>query len=69
MYKIKTMKKTIFLATGLLFSVSAQAQILDIIKSTVKNQTGVDLNNPKTTTITPPVNTQQTPTKILQPSI
>jgi len=50
------MKKTIFLAAaGLLLSVSAQAQILDAIKSTVKNKTGVDLNYPvktKTTTTT-----------------
>ena len=57
------MKKTFLLAAGLLFSVSAQAQILDIIKSTVKNQTGVDLNNPKTGTTTSPATTQQTPTK------
>lgn len=57
------MRKTILLVSGLLFSVSTQAQILDIIKSTVKNQTGVDLNNPKTTTTTTPTATQQTPTK------
>lgn len=38
------MKKSIFLAAGLFFSVSTQAQILDIIKSTVKDKTGVDLN-------------------------
>jgi len=57
------MKKTVFLAAGLLFSVSAQAQILDIIKSTVKNQTGVDLSNPKTATTKWPTTTQQTPTK------
>jgi hypothetical protein len=44
------MRKTILLAGILLFSVSAQAQILDIIKSTVKDKTGIDLNNPKTTT-------------------
>lgn len=52
------MRKTILLAGGLLFSVSAQAQILDIIKSTVKDKTGVDLNTPiktgtSTTTTTP----------------
>ncbi len=47
------MKKTILLVSGLLFSVSAKAQILDAIKSTVKNQTGVDLTKPsKTTTAT-----------------
>lgn len=44
------MRKTILLAGILLFSVSAQAQILDVIKSTVKDKTGIDLNNPKTTT-------------------
>ncbi|HEX7868477.1 MAG TPA: DUF4197 domain-containing protein, partial [Chryseobacterium sp.] len=57
------MRKTILLAAGLLFSVSTQAQILDMIKSTVKNQTGVDLSNPKTSTTTSPTTTQQTPTK------
>ncbi len=41
------MKKTILLVGGLLFSVSAQAQISDIITSTVKDQTGIDLKNPK----------------------
>lgn len=50
------MKKTIFLATGLLLSVSAQAQnqtqILDILKATVKNRTGVDLTKTKTQTST-----------------
>ncbi|RLJ31884.1 uncharacterized protein DUF4197 [Chryseobacterium sp. 7] len=40
------MKKSIFLAAGLLFSMSAQAQLLDIIKSTVKSKTGVDLDLP-----------------------
>ncbi len=40
------MKKNIFLAAGLLFSMSAQAQIFDIIKSAVKDKTGVDLNVP-----------------------
>ncbi|SIQ97429.1 Protein of unknown function [Chryseobacterium sp. RU37D] len=45
------MRKIILLAGGLLFSVSTQAQILDIIKSTVKDKTGIDLNAPiKTTT-------------------
>lgn len=55
------MKKTFLLAAGLLFSVSTQAQILDIIKSTVKNQTGIDLNNPKTTPATSTTSTQTTP--------
>lgn len=61
------MKKTFFLATAFFLSVSAQAQILDIIKSTVKNQTGVDLNNPKTTTTTTPASTQQTSPKSSSP--
>lgn len=55
------MKKSILLAAGLLFSVSTQAQIFDIIKSTVKNKTGVDLDAPVkakgTTTTTPPTQT------------
>ncbi|WBV60415.1 DUF4197 domain-containing protein [Chryseobacterium camelliae] len=62
------MKKTIVLVGTLLFSVSTQAQILDVIKSTVKDKTGIDLNtpkttgstssttNPKTTTTTSPIN-------------
>jgi hypothetical protein len=63
------MRKTFLLVGGLLFSVSSQAQILDVIKSTVKDQTGIDLNNPKvpaqtsgtattpkTTTSTSPIN-------------
>ncbi|KPH12949.1 DUF4197 domain-containing protein [Chryseobacterium sp. ERMR1:04] len=55
------MRKTILLASILLFSVSAQAQILDIIKSTVKDKTGVDLNNPvKTNTPTPSTTTPST---------
>ncbi|WP_278380272.1 DUF4197 domain-containing protein [Chryseobacterium arthrosphaerae] len=40
------MKKSIFLAAGLFFSISTQAQLLDIIKSTVKDKTSVDLNVP-----------------------
>lgn len=55
------MRKTILLASVLLFSVSAQAQILDIIKSTVKDKTGVDLNNPvKTNTPTTSTTTPST---------
>lgn len=47
------MRKTIGLAAILLFSVSAQAQIFDAIKSKVKDRTGIDLNAPvKTTTNT-----------------
>ncbi len=37
------MNRTIFLAAGLLFSISTQAQILDVIKSTVKDKTGIDI--------------------------
>lgn len=55
------MRKTIFLAASLIFSVSTQAQLLDIIKSTVKDKTGVDLNNPaKPKTTTTPVTTTPT---------
>jgi hypothetical protein len=57
------MRKTILLAGILLFSVSAQAQILDIIKSTVKDKTGIDLNNPKTTTGTTGTTTSTTTPK------
>ncbi|WP_433628583.1 DUF4197 domain-containing protein [Chryseobacterium cucumeris] len=55
------MKKNIFLAAALLFSLSAQAQIFDIIKSAVKDKTGVDLNVPvkNNGTVTP---TKTTPT-------
>ena len=45
------MKKTIFLAAGLLFSISAQAQIFDILKA-VKDKTGVDLTKTKNQTST-----------------
>ena len=61
------MRKTFLLVGGLLFSVSAQAQILDVIKSTVKDQTGIDLNNPKVpaqtsgTATTPKTNTTTSP--------
>ncbi|MCS3529420.1 DUF4197 domain-containing protein [Chryseobacterium sp. JUb7] len=56
------MKKTFFLAAGLLISVSTQAQIFDVIKSTVKDKTGIDLNTPvknnsTTNTATPKSNT------------
>ncbi|WP_185287276.1 DUF4197 domain-containing protein [Chryseobacterium lactis] len=55
------MKKSIFLAAGLFFSISTQAQILDIIKSTVKDKTGVDLNTPvKNTGTTTSTNTATT---------
>lgn len=43
------MKKNIFIAAGLFLSISTQAQLFDIIKSTVKDKTGIDLNNPQAT--------------------
>ncbi|WP_326984559.1 DUF4197 domain-containing protein [Chryseobacterium sp. MYb264] len=53
------MRKTILLASALLLSVSAQAQLFDVIKSTVKDKTGIDLNTPVkgTTTSTTPTKT------------
>ncbi|ROH98073.1 DUF4197 domain-containing protein [Chryseobacterium daecheongense] len=51
------MKKNFVLVSFLLFSVSTQAQILEAIKSTVKEKTGIDLNKPvkatNSTTTTP----------------
>lgn len=44
------MKKNFVLVSFLLFSISTQAQILDAIKSTVKEKTGIDLNTPVKTT-------------------
>ncbi len=38
------MKKTFLLMSGLFFTVSSHAQILDVLKSTVKNSTGVDVD-------------------------
>lgn len=38
------MKKTFLLMSGLFFTVSSHAQILDVLKSTVINSTGVDVN-------------------------
>lgn len=43
------MKKNIFIAAGLFLSISTQAQLLDILKSAVKDKTGIDLNNPQAT--------------------
>ncbi|WP_294329062.1 DUF4197 domain-containing protein [uncultured Chryseobacterium sp.] len=43
------MRKNIFIAAGLFLSISTQAQLLDILKSTVKDKTGIDLNNPHAT--------------------
>ncbi len=45
------MKKTYLIAAGLLFSISTQAQFGDLLK-VVKDKTGVDLNQGKTTTNT-----------------
>lgn len=55
------MKKNFALATFLLFSISTQAQILDAIKSKVKEKTGIDLTTPvKTTNSTTPASTSTT---------
>ncbi|WP_185155094.1 DUF4197 domain-containing protein [Chryseobacterium sp. c4a] len=43
------MRKNIFIAAGLLLSISTQAQLFDIIKSTVKDKTGIDLNTQQPT--------------------
>lgn len=45
------MKKTFLLAAVVLFSASTQAQLLDLLKTTVKDKTGVDLNSIKTNTL------------------
>lgn len=58
------MRKSIFIATGLFLSISTQAQLLDILKSTVKDKTGIDLNNPQATkgSTTATTNTKATTT-------
>ncbi len=61
------MRKTILFAGALLFSVSTQAQILDVIKSAVKDKTGIDLNAPKTTTGSATTTTPKTPTTTASP--
>lgn len=61
------MRKTILLVGGLLFSVSTQAQILDVIKSTVKDKTGIDLNTPVKTTTGSTTTTTTTSTKTNSP--
>lgn len=53
------MKKAILLATGLLFSISVQAQFGDLLK-VVKDKTGVDLSQPKAQTPTTSTNTSTT---------
>ncbi|WP_185140419.1 DUF4197 domain-containing protein [Chryseobacterium oncorhynchi] len=59
------MRKSIFIAAGLLFSMSTQAQLLDMIKSTVKDKTGIDLNTPPATkgSTATSTSTNTTPTK------
>ncbi|WP_027378323.1 DUF4197 domain-containing protein [Chryseobacterium daeguense] len=55
------MRKNFITAAILLFSISTQAQILDAIKSVVKDKTGVDLNAPvKSGTSTTPTTTAPT---------
>lgn len=56
------MKKTFLLAAVVLFSISTQAQILDILKNKVKDKMGVDLNAIKTNTTTPSSTTTTTST-------
>lgn len=56
------MRKTIGLAAILLFSVSAQAQIFEAIKSKVKDRTGIDLNAPVKTTTSTGTSTAKTTT-------
>jgi hypothetical protein len=58
------MRKSIFIAAGLFLSISTQAQLLDILKSTVKDKTGIDLNNPQATkgSTTATTNTKTTTT-------
>lgn len=58
------MRKSIFIAAGLFLSISTQAQLLDILKSTVKDKTGIDLNNPQATkgSTTATTNTKATTT-------
>ncbi|WP_347219622.1 DUF4197 domain-containing protein [Chryseobacterium sp.] len=65
------MRKSIFIAAGLFLSISTQAQLLDILKSTVKDKTGIDLNNPqapKGSTSTTPTNTNTTTTTTIPTS-
>ncbi len=47
------MRKTFLLIGGLLLSVSSQAQIFDAIKTVVKDRTGIDMNQPRTTNTSP----------------
>lgn len=57
------MRKTIFIAAGLLFSISSQAQILDALKSTIKDKTGVDLDQTIKTKGSTTSSTSTTPVK------
>lgn len=47
------MRKTFLVIGGLLFSFSSHGQIFDAIKTVVKDRTGIDMNQPRTTTTTP----------------
>ncbi|OCA76118.1 hypothetical protein BBI01_05335 [Chryseobacterium artocarpi] len=62
------MRKSIFIAAGLLLSISTQAQLLDMIKSTVKDKTGIDLNNPQATKGTTTATTTNTKTSTTVPT-
>ena len=62
------MRKSIFIAAGLLLSISTQAQLLDMIKSTVKDKTGIDLNNPQATKGTTTATTTNTKTTTTVPN-
>ncbi|SIT24580.1 Protein of unknown function [Chryseobacterium ureilyticum] len=62
------MRKSIFIAAGLFLSISTQAQLLDMIKSTVKDKTGIDLNNPQATKGTTTATTTNTKTTTTVPT-
>lgn len=62
------MKKSIFIAAGLFLSISTQAQLLDILKSTVKDKTGIDLNNPQATKGSTAATTTSTATTTTTPT-
>jgi len=62
------MRKSIFIAAGLFLSISTQAQLLDMIKSTVKDKTGIDLNNPQATKGTTTAATTNTKTTTTVPT-
>lgn len=51
--KFKMMRKIFLMAGTLFLSASSQAQIFDAFKNAVKDKTGIDLNQPKTTSTNP----------------